>query len=172
MSYTSVFRLTYRAQRPNMVPPGGQRAAPPGGPRMQPPTNKPLSADEKKLLDRAKRFASAPPAVSLKKRQADGTSNVSPSPPKQVRLASGAPTAAVSAAKKITNRAAVMRQQKQQQQQQGPKQPPQAAVQKPAKTPTAPKPKPEQEAVRFFSALYVKNSTSDTISLDIPTQLK
>ena len=133
-----------------MVPPGGQRAAPPGAPRMQPPANKPLSADEKKLLDRAKRFASAPPTVSLKKRQADGTSNVSPSPPKQVRLASGAQTAAVSAAKKITNRAAVMRQQKQQQQQQEQlsTQPPQAAVQKPTTTTTsAPKPKPEQEAV-------------------------
>ena len=90
-----------------------QRAAPPGGPRLQrPATPAPLSADEKKMIDRAKRFAD-PPTVSLKKRQADGATSVSPSPPKQVRLATGVQTAAVSAARKITTRAAAMRQQKQ-----------------------------------------------------------
>ena len=98
-------RLTYSAQRP-------QRAAPSGGVRLQRPPA-PLSADERKMIDRAKRFAD-PPTASLKKRQADGASSVSPSPPKQVRLATGAQTAAVSAARKITTRAAAMRQQKQQ----------------------------------------------------------
>ena len=100
-----VCRLTYSVQRP-------QRAAPSGGPRLQRPPA-PLSADEKKKFDRARRFAD-PPATSLKKRQADGDTSVSPSPPKQVRLATGAQTAAVSAARKITTRAAAMRQQKQQ----------------------------------------------------------
>lgn len=167
MYFEDIFiNWTYRAQRPTMAPLGGQRAAPPCGPRMQQPANKPLTADEKKLLDRAKRFASDPPAISLKKRQADGASNVSPSPPKQVRLASGAQTAAVSAAKKITNRAALMRQQKQQQQQQQqqptPKQPPQVPVQRPANSAETLAPKPKREQEEVHSALHIcKNPAGD-----------
>ena len=145
------YQLTYRAQRPTMAPPGGPRAVPPGGQRMQQP-NKPLTAEEKKLLDRAKRFAD-PPAVSVKKRQADGTGNVSPSPPKQVRLASGAQTATVSAAKKITSRAAAVRQQKQQQQQQQQPQPSQAPLLTPAAILQS-KPKNIQEEVRWLSDPY------------------
>ena len=135
-----VCRLTYSVQR----------AASSGGPRLQRPPA-PLSADERKMIDRAKRFAD-PPTASLKKRQADGASSVSPSPPKQVRLATGIQTAAVSAARKITTRAAAMRQQKQQPLavQQQTKQLPAAPLNSPANS--VPTPKVVKEEVCWLLA--------------------